>query len=415
MQVGNNYNQNFQNQFPNNNYQNVQSKKRNTPNLDQGYSSSGTTKKKTNYNYQNKPQNFSILSNSSPIMVNNIRNTEAPNINYKNQQFQENNQKEIPRMTEYNRGKERPAWSYREIKYDEFKQPRNTEIVTTKNIPKKTNVVEPEIPRKSNIQILQEKDKKYFNNVKYQKVKVTKKIKGGGNNIPRKGPEDDFDQKNTLQNYENNNNLLNNINSYNNNPYDDKNNFNNYNEEDNNGYNMNDEHNNNLDNNVEQIDDGLNEFLEEKIRDNNNLNKNENNENDEEFNYILNNNNNNANNMEENDNKFNNDELQNNDNYQLDLDTLEEANSVKNQQLEEENEEEEYIPQMKNNNDIDNNSEENNNEIQESNNYENNNQVKPRPTFIKTTTKKVNDKIDQIKTIPEANLEKWNLVADYTP
>ena len=27
MQVGNNYNQNYQNQFPNNNYQNVQSKK----------------------------------------------------------------------------------------------------------------------------------------------------------------------------------------------------------------------------------------------------------------------------------------------------------------------------------------------------------------------------------------------------
>ena len=53
-------------------------------------------------------------------MVNNIRNTEAPNMNYKSQKFQSNiNQKEIPRMTE------RPAWSYREIKYDEFKHPRN--------------------------------------------------------------------------------------------------------------------------------------------------------------------------------------------------------------------------------------------------------------------------------------------------
>ena len=412
MEIGNNNNQKYQNQFQNNNYQNVQSKKRNTPNLDQGYSSSGTTKNKPNYNYQNQQKNFQNPLNA-PIMVNNIRNTEAPNMNYKNQQFQENNnQKEISRMTEFNKGKERPAWSYREIKYDEFKQPRNTEIVTTKNIPKKSNIAEPEISRKSNIQLLQEKDKKYFNNVKYQKVKVTKKVKGGVNIIQRKGPEDDFEQKNSIQNY-NNNNLLDNINNYSNNQYDDKNNFNLYNEEDNNGANLNDELNNNFQNNVEQNDDGLNEFLEDKIRDNNNLNKNENNENDEQFDYILNNNNNNANNMEEINNKFKNDEFQNNENYQLDLDTLEEANSDKNQQLEEENEEE-YIPVMKNN-DIDNNYENNNNEIKESYNFENDNQEKARPTFIKTTTKKVKDKIDPIKTIPEANLEKWNLVADYTP
>ena len=406
MEVGNSYNQN---------YQNFQSK-RNAPILDQGYSSSGTTKKKSNNNYSNQSQSYSN-SSTAPVMANNIRNTEALNMNYKNQQFQPNiNQKEIPRMTE------RPAWSYREIKYDEFKHPRNTEVVTTKNIPRKNNIVEPEIPRKSNAEIFQEKDRKYFNNIKYQKVKVTKKVKGGGNTIPRKGPEDDMEQKNTLQNYENinndnqnyeNNNYLldNNNNNYNNNPYEDQNNFNKYNEEENNGYNM----NNNYENNNEQNDDGLNELLEDKETDNN-LNQNE----DEELDYIINNNNNNVNNnvnnMEQNDNKFNNDEFQNNENYQLDLDTLEEANSVKNQQLEE-NEEEEYIPQLKNNNDddIDNNYEDNNNEIQESNNYENNNQVKPRPTFIKTTSKKVKDKIDQIKTVPEANLEKWNLVADYTP
>ena len=51
-------------------------------------------------------------------------------------------------------------------------------------------------------------------------------------------------------------------------------------------------------------------------------------------------------------------------------------------------------------------------------NYQNNNlnnKVNPRPSFFESTSQKVNDTIDRIKTVPEANLEKWNLVADYFP
>ena len=51
MDVGNSYN------HYNQNYQNFLSKS-NAPNLDQGYSSSGTRKKKSN-NYPNQPPNYS--------------------------------------------------------------------------------------------------------------------------------------------------------------------------------------------------------------------------------------------------------------------------------------------------------------------------------------------------------------------
>ena len=94
------------------------------------------------------------------------------------------------------------------------------------------------------------------------------------------------------------------------------------------------------------------------------------------------------------------------------IDSLAEANSLKNQNLEEENDQEEYMPKLKEefNNEIDNEFEEHNN----NNNYNLNNHG-PRPTFKDMTTKKVNEPIDQVNTFLEANLEKWNCVADYAP
>lgn len=152
-------------------------------------------------------------------------------------------------------------------------------------------------------------------------------------------------------------------------------------------------------------------------------------ENDHELDNLLNNDMEGQNINPYEDHNINNEGFQNNnnnendldkENYQLDLDALEEANSLKNQQLEEENEEEEYIPQLKDkyDNEIDNNLEGNNNENIGNMNYQNNNlnnKVNPRPSFFESTSQKVNDTIDRIKTVPEANLEKWNLVADYFP
>ena len=187
MDKRNNYN-NYQNKSKNNNYQSNQSKQRIPQNnYDEGYSS-GRANQQLNYNNNNKnkrqPQDFPNQDNIP--MPNNFRNTEAPN--YRNQKNM--NKEDVSRMTEFNKGKERPPWSYREIKYDEFKQPRNTENITTTLLPKKNNNIEKqEIPRKSNLEQMQENDKKYFNNVKYQKVKVTKKVKN--DNIPRRGPQDD--------------------------------------------------------------------------------------------------------------------------------------------------------------------------------------------------------------------------------
>ena len=403
MEKYNNNKPNDQNKFTNyNNYNNRQFiQEKNEAIQNQGY----------NRNISSQAQNFNPPYNSklsnTPLAVNNIRNTEAPNMYYKNKSFQQTqDNKEISGITEFKRG-EKPLWSYRETTYDEFKIPRNTETVTTNKINRKSNVAEqPFIPRKSNLEELQEMDKKYFNNVKYKKVKVTKKVKNGENKVQKKGPEDDYEQKYSLQNYDNNQN------QYNNNGFE-SNNQNEYNynneeneNENNNGYMMNDEQNNN---NIQG--------LMEKFG-NTDINKNESNdnENDEELQNMLNNNNINNNNIYKKQ-KSNNEDFQNNenelekDNYELDLDQLEETNSLKNQQ-EEEKEEEEYTSQLKYNND---NEIDNNENIQENNDYENNNQVNPRPSFIETTTQKVTDNIDQIIMVPETNLEKWNLVADYIP
>ena len=395
----------------NNYYQNPQSNQGKNQNYDQGYSSSGRSRKPLN-NYENKynnnkninQSNFPKQQNMPMTYSDNIRNTEAPHMFNNPLNQGQNNQ--ISRMTEFNKGKERPLWSYREIKYDEFRQPRNTEIVTTTSIPRKSNLVEqPEpIPRKSNLEELQEQDKKYFNNVKYKKVKVTKKVKNEEKN-QRKGPEDDFEQKYSLQN----DNVQ--INDYNNNQYND----NNY---------IIGEHQIEENKKLKELNDEINpNLINEDIEGNNNALNNNNLENDEDFEYILNNNNND--NLEEKDTlNYENPKNDDNDglgkeNYVLDLDTLEEAHSVKNQQ--EEIEEEEYNPnQLKYNNEIDDNLENINNDT-DNNNYLNNNnnnlnnQINPRPSFFETTTQKVNDNINQINNIAEANLEKWNLVADYIP
>ena len=97
-----------------------------------------------------------------------------------------------------------------------------------------------------------------------------------------------------------------------------------------------------------------------------------------------------------------------------------EVNNSKNDQYEEEENEGEYIPNLKEynvNNVIDNINNNNPNVNLQENNLNNNlnNQRNPRPSFVESTTQKVSDIIDQINTIPEADLQSWNLVADYTP
>ena len=121
-------NNNYQNKFQNNNYQNLS-------NQNPGYSSinfnSNQPQANNSYSNTNKQLNFS--GQVDPQMTNNIRYTEAPNKPYIPQEM---NQKDIPRMTEYNKGQERPLWAYRETKYDEYKMPRNTECITTTSIPR---------------------------------------------------------------------------------------------------------------------------------------------------------------------------------------------------------------------------------------------------------------------------------------
>ena len=149
MEKRNNNNMNNPNQFQNyNNYsQNSQFNQR----QEQNYQNSGfgrnISAQQPNNSFQ--PESYSSFGNAS-ITVNNFRNTEAPNMNYKNQQFQPN-QKEISRTTENVKGKERPLWSYREIKYDEFKQPRNTESVTTHILTRKTNLTDSQLNQKKRI------------------------------------------------------------------------------------------------------------------------------------------------------------------------------------------------------------------------------------------------------------------------
>ena len=171
--MNNNLNQfqNYNNYSQNNQFKQRQEQKYQNP----GFGSNISSQQQPSNSFQ--PESYTSFGNSS-ITVNNFRNTEAPKMNYKNQQFQPN-QKEISRMTENIKGKDnRPMSSYREIKYDEFKQPRNTENVTTHILPRKSNVVDSQLSqKKNNLEEFQKKDKKYFNNLKYQKVKVTKKQK----------------------------------------------------------------------------------------------------------------------------------------------------------------------------------------------------------------------------------------------
>ena len=167
-----NYNyMNNSNQFQNyNNYSNYSQNNQFNQKQEQNYQNPGFGRNMSGQQPNNNFQQESYSSfGNAPITVNNFRNTEAPNMNYKNQQFPPN-QKEIPRMTENIKGKERPLWSYREIKYDEYKLPRNTECVTTHMLPRKSNVTDAQMnQKKKNLEELQQKDKKYFNNLKYQK------------------------------------------------------------------------------------------------------------------------------------------------------------------------------------------------------------------------------------------------------
>ncbi len=382
-------NNNYPNQFQNNNYYNNSSNQNyrdpgysnmDRNNQQKGYSSQNNKIYNSNNNNMNNQPNFSNQINSQ--MPNNIRYTEAPIRPFQSPQDQPNtNQKDISRMTEYNKGKERPLWSYREIKYDEFKQPRNTEFITTTTLNRgEGKKKQKEIPSKSDMEQFQKRDKIYFNNLKYQKVKVTKKVKNNEKIIQKRGPQDDFEQKLNNQNYNNNYNF-------------DNNNNNQFN-----------------DNNNQFIDNNNNNFNNDYIGENENIQNN----NDD------NNNNNNFNNdyIGENENiQNNNDNDLQKDNYEINIDNLAEVESAKNESLEEDNEEVEYMHQLKENeenyNIIDDNNNENFQEDNQNNNL--NNQINPRPSFAKTIKQKVTDYIDQINTIPEANLQSWNLVADYTP
>ena len=313
-------------------------------NKNSGYGSSGTKQQfNNNYNYQNinnPPQN-----NHYPI---------------------ENNED----------GNERPLWSYREIKYDHYKEPLNTEDISNKD------------KNKFEIENLQDEDKKYFNNLKYQKVKVTKKIKN--NNIPqkiqKKGPVDDYEQQYNQENY-NDKEELNNPN-------------NKFLEKQNNDININITNNEQSEENINnEEEEGEIELAQKDIQDEYDkiIDDNEENYNNQNLNYNkeipkedINNRQN-----ESQKNEINDDELQK-ENYDLDIDNLAEANS------DNEGEENKKIPDQ--------------NYIQkESNNNNINKQMRPKPSFNDLIKQKITDPIDLVKTFPDGNLESWNCVADYKP
>ena len=312
-------------------------------NKNSGYGSSGIAHQfNNNYNYQNinnPPQNYHY-----PI---------------------ENNEN----------GKERPLWSYREIKYDHYKEPLNTEDISNKD------------KNKFEIENLQDEDKKYFNNLKYQKVKVTKKIKN--NNIPqkiqKKGPVDDYEQQYNKQNY-NDKEVLNNLN-------------NKFLEKQNNDININLNNNEQSEENINnEEEEGEIELAQKDIQDEYDkiIDDNEENYNNQNLNYNkeipkedINNRQN-----ESQKNEINDDELQK-VNYELDIDNLAEANS------ENEGEENKKVP--------------NQNYIQKESNNNINEQIRPKPSFNDLIKQKITDPIDLVKTFPEGNLESWNCVADYKP
>ena len=331
----------------------------------------------------------SIQNNNNYNFGNNINNSQKMN-------FQNNNgyppQNYHYPIEDQGKEKERPLWSYREIKYDEFKEPLNTEEETNKKLEKPE--YQPQIPRKTNLAQLQDEDKKYFNNMKYQKVKVTKKVKN--NAIPqpkvqKKGPVDDYEQQYNMQNF-NNNAQLNNqnpefienqnyqINNYNDNNENNEQNFENINNEDEEGE---------IELAQKDIQDEYDKIIDDNEENYNNQNVNYNEEEPKQNIKDL------QNQMQR--NEINDEELQK-DNYELDIENLAEANS------DNEKQENENIPQPQENY-IEN----------ENNNIQANQPIRPRPAFNEIMTQKVTDYIDEVKTFPEVTLESWNCVADYTP
>ena len=333
---------------------------------------------------------------SSQQFNNNFNNN--TNNNYPSQNYY------YPNQTQINNN-ERPLWSYRETKYDENKMPMNTEEIEPPKIEKP--LINSEMPKKADYELLKEKDKKYFNNNRYQKVKVTKKVKNSTIAPPpkvevevkKKGPEDDYEQQYNIQNNINDEQLnQQELEENKNNNFNYNNQINNFN---NNNYEQNEENidnNENMDNEDEEVEIELakknmeNEY-DRIIDDDNNKNYNNQNENNEEYEEEQKDEINDIQNQMER-NEINDDELQN-ENYDLDVDNLAEADS---------DNENKNIPEKQENND------ENQN-----NNMELNNQNRHRPTFNKIMTQKITDIIDNVKTFPEGNLESWNFVADYNP
>ena len=308
------------------------------PYQNSGYGSSGSSQQfsNNNYDFQNNYNNYPPQNMHYPI---------------------ENHPKE----------NERPLWSYREIKYDENKEPRNTEGIPAKKIAKS------EINQQSGLDQLQDEDKKYFKNMKYQKVKVTKKVKNNEfipPKVQKKGPVDDYEQHYKMQNYNNNEqmeNKNNQINNYNDNNEENEENFENLNNEDEEG----------------EIELEQKDIQEEygKIMDYNeeNYNNQNMNYNQEEPQKDIN--------VEKNQiqkNEINDDELQK-DNYDLDVENLAETHS------------------------------QNGKDENDNNNIQVNQQMRPRLNFKEIIAQKVTDYIDEVKTFPEGSLESWNCVADYTP
>ena len=333
---------------------------------DAGYGSTGSRYQNIN-NFQNSMNNNNIQSS----------NFQSQNMHYPNESQSKDNA--------------RPLWSYREIKYDENRQPMNSEEIKTQKI-----------QRKSNLEQLQQEDQKYFNNNKYQKVKVTKKVKNIENiqpKIQKKGPMDDYEQQYNIQNnnYEqlNPQNIENNVNQDNlKNNINEMNQINNFNENEE----QNEENIENM-NNEEDEEEGEIELDQKDIQDEYDkiIDDNGQNINNQQFNYNEEGQKKDLNNLQNQiqNNEINDEELQK-ENYDLDIENLADVHS-------------------------DNEKEENNNlqaqqqNLNQNNQIESNNQNRPMPSFNETITQKVTDAIEDVKIFPEGNIESWNCVADYTP
>jgi hypothetical protein len=127
-------------------------------------------------------------------------------------------------------------------------------------------IVTQKITKKSNLEQLQENEQKYFNNMRYQKVKVIKKAKKIENiqpKIPKKGPMDDYEQQYNIENnnYEQvNNQNIDNPENVNNN-FNEMNQINNLNE----NYEQNEENLENLNN--EDDEEGEIDLAQKDIQD----------------------------------------------------------------------------------------------------------------------------------------------------